>query len=79
MELPDLETTEQLLRMQAERLLVADTLQNDVGQILASVLLWIQYTKIENKLVENVSFAEAEKNLKVAIDKIRSIHYLLAD
>ncbi len=66
-----------LKQYEDERLLIADILQNDVNQVLAAVLLWIQFTKLKNHLVEDVSFSEAEKNLKIAIDKIRAIHYAI--
>ncbi|MEP6749586.1 MAG: hypothetical protein ABJB86_17750 [Bacteroidota bacterium] len=60
-----------------ERQQVADELQNEVNQILASVLLWIQFTKKENNLKEDKSFLQAEINLKEAIVRLQRLHYLL--
>jgi len=61
-----------------ERQQVADELQNEVNQTLASVLLWIQFAKKENNLMDDKSFAQAEINLKAAIDRVRSMHYSLS-
>jgi len=60
-----------------EREQIADALQNEVNQTLASVLLWIQFTKKDNHLVEDKSFQQAEINLKAAIDHVRMLHYVL--
>ncbi|GAC1449489.1 MAG: hypothetical protein NVSMB7_11570 [Chitinophagaceae bacterium] len=69
--------TDQLNACLKEREQVADTLQNEVNQILASVLLWIQFTKKYNNLAGDKSFQQAETNLKAAIDRIRTMHYSL--
>ncbi len=61
-----------------ERQQVAYVLQNDLNQILASVLLCIQYTGIEAPLNENKLFRQAESNLKIAIGKISTLHYSLS-
>ncbi len=67
----------QLEALIREREKIADALQNEVNQTLASVLLWIQLTKKENNLSEDRGFQQAEINLKAAIDHIRELHYSL--
>lgn len=62
-----------------ERQQVADELQNEVNQLLASVLLWIRFAKTENKLMDDASIQHAEKNLQEAINRVRALHYALAD
>lgn len=62
-----------------ERQQVADELQNEVNQLLASVLLWIRFAKTENKLMDDASIQNAEKNLQEAINRVRALHYSLAD
>ena len=69
--------TDQLNACLKEREQIADALQNEVNQTLASVLLWIQFTKKDNHLAEDKSFQQAEINLKSAIDHVRLLHYLL--
>ena len=61
-----------------ERQQLADELQNEVNQTLASVLLWIQFAKIDNSLKQDKSLLLAETNLKEAINRLRKLHYALA-
>jgi signal transduction histidine kinase len=61
-----------------ERRVLADELQNEVNQTLASVLLWIQNAKMENNIMDDKSLKQAEINLKEAIDRLRSLHYSLS-
>ena len=69
--------TDQLNTCLKEREQIADALQNEVNQTLASVLLWIQFTRKDNNLAEDKSFQQAEINLKAAIDRVRMLHYSL--
>lgn len=62
-----------------ERQQVADELQNEVNQLLASVLLWIRFAKTENKLMDDASIRNAENNLQEAINRVRALHYSLAN
>jgi len=62
-----------------ERRQLADELQNEVNQTLASVLLWIQHAKKENDIPQDASLNQAETNLKAAIDRLRSLHYMLSE
>ncbi len=68
---------EQLQTCLLERERIADLLQNEINQTLASVLLWVQDAKKRNGLAEDYSFSQAELNLKAAIDQIRAVHYSL--
>jgi signal transduction histidine kinase len=61
-----------------EREQIADELQNEINQTLASVLLWMQFTKKEHQLQEDKAFMQAEENLKIAIDRLRTLHYSLS-
>jgi len=69
---------DQLAACLHERSQLADQLQNEVNQTLASVLLWIQHAKLDNNIVEDPSLKQAENNLKAAIDRLRALHYMLA-
>jgi signal transduction histidine kinase len=60
-----------------ERSELANELQNEVNQTLASVLLWIQHAKIDNNIMDDPSLKNAEANLKEAIDRLRALHYML--
>jgi hypothetical protein len=71
-------TNNQLSVLQEERLHIADVLQNDLNQMLASVLLCMQFKKTENQLAENTLFSQAEMNLKIVIGKISNLHYSLS-
>ncbi len=62
-----------------ERQQVAEELQNEVNQLLASVLLWIRFAKTDNQLIDDASIKNAEKNLQEAINRVRALHYALAD
>ena len=62
-----------------ERKQVAEELQNEVNQLLASVLLWIRFAKTDNNLMDDASIQNAEKNLQEAINRVRALHYALAD
>ncbi len=62
-----------------ERRRLAEELQNVVNQTLASVLLWIQHAKKENNIQEDASLKQAEANLKAAINRLRSLHYMLSE
>ena len=70
--------THQLKAFLKERSELADQLQNEVNQTLASVLLWIQHAKIDNNIMEDPSLKNAENNLKAAIDRLRALHYSLS-
>ena len=69
---------DQLNSLIRERQQVAHELQNEVNQLLASVLLWIRFAKTENKLMDDASIMNAEKNLQDAINRVRALHYALA-
>ena len=56
----------------------SDELQNDINQLLASVLLWIRIARQENKWVSEEPILHAEKNLQEAIDHIRALHTALS-
>ena len=71
-------TTDTLNTCHTERQQAAHELQNEVNQLLASVLLWIRFAKAENRLHTDLSFLHAEKNLQEAITRVTSIHYTLA-
>ena len=71
-------TAQQLKACLNERQQLADQLQNEVNQTLASVLLWIQFAKKDNDIREDKSLLQAEANLKEAIDRLRKLHYKLA-
>ena len=71
-------THDQLAACLQERSQLADQLQNEVNQTLASVLLWIQHAKMDNNIMEDASLKQAEINLKAAIDRLRTLHYALA-
>jgi signal transduction histidine kinase len=71
-------TNEQLKACLEERRQLADELQNEVNQTLASVLLWIQNAKMENNIMDDKSLKQAEHNLKEAIDRLRALHYTLS-
>lgn len=77
MPLENKQTMEQLQACLLERGQIADLLQNEINQTLASVLLWVQDAKKRNGLSEDYSFLQAEANLKSAIDQIRDLHYTL--
>ena len=62
-----------------ERQQAANELQNEINQILASALLWIRFAKMENKLTADESVRNAEINLKEAIERVRALHYSLAE
>lgn len=68
----------QLKAFRKERETLANELQNEVNQTLASVLLWIQHAKIDNDIIEDPSLKNAEANLKAAIDRLRALHYTLS-
>jgi signal transduction histidine kinase len=72
------EIKEQLAACMTERSVMANELQNEVNQTLASVLLWIQLARKENNILEDASLKQAEANLKDAIDRLRSLHYSLS-
>lgn len=75
----NIKTTEELLQAcLSQRQALAEELQNEVNQTLASVLLWIQFAKKDNNIMEDTSLLQAEVNLKAAIDRLRDLHYLLA-
>ena len=61
-----------------EREMVADELQNEINQSLASVLLWIQCAVKEHKLHGDSSLKQAEINLRDTIDRARALHYSLS-
>ncbi|MEP7278819.1 MAG: hypothetical protein ABI813_09270 [Bacteroidota bacterium] len=69
----------QLTKCLQERIHLAEELQNEVNQTLASVLLWIQNARLENNIILDPSLAQAEINLKAAIDRLRKLHYSLSD
>jgi hypothetical protein len=56
---------------------VADMLQNDIGQTLAAVLLWMQSAMEEEAIAANVHLQNAESNLKSSIKKLVRLHYAL--
>ena len=70
---------DQLAACLHERAQLAEELQNEVNQTLASVLLWIQHAKKENNIAGDASLNQAETNLKAAIDRLRLLHYMLSD
>lgn len=70
---------DQLAACLQERRQLADELQNEINQTLASVLLWIQHSKKENNIPEDPSLSQAETNLKAAIDRLRCLHYKLSE
>ena len=70
---------DQLKACLQERSKMADELQNEVNQTLASVLLWIQFARMENNIIEDKSLKRAEANLKDAIDRLRDLHYSLTN
>jgi len=70
---------DQLAACLRERSQLADQLQNEVNQTLASVLLWIQHAKLENNIPGDASLSQAETNLKAAIDRLRTLHYMLTE
>jgi signal transduction histidine kinase len=72
-------TNDQLKACLQERRNMAEELQNEVNQTLASVLLWIQYARMENNIMEDKSLKRAEANLKNAIDRLRDLHYSLTN
>lgn len=72
-------THDQLAACLQERRLLADELQNEVNQTLASVLLWIQHAKMEHNIPQDPSLTHAEENLKAAIDRMRALHYMLSE
>jgi hypothetical protein len=45
-----------------ERCDLANELQNEVNQTLASVLLWIQHAKIDNNIMDDPSLKNAERS-----------------
>ena len=71
-------TADQLKAFLKERSELADQLQNEVNQTLASVLLWIQHAKMDNNIMNDPSLFNAETNLKAAIDRLRALHYSLS-
>jgi hypothetical protein len=71
-------TDKELNAFLEERQQIAWVLQNDLNQILASVLLCIQFTGKETPLNENKLFSQAESNLKIAIGKVSTLHYSLS-
>ena len=70
-------TNEQLKACLQERRDMAEEIQNEVNQTLASVLLWIQLARMENNIMGDTSLNKAEDNLKAAIDRLRTLHYTL--
>jgi signal transduction histidine kinase len=70
---------DQLNTCLTERQQAANELQNEINQILASALLWIRFAKMENKLTADESVHNAEINLKEAIERVRALHYSLAE
>ena len=58
---------------------VAHELENEVNETLASVLLWMQHASKENNLPASNSLAQAETNLKAAINHVRILHVSLRD
>jgi signal transduction histidine kinase len=70
---------DQLNTCLTERQQAANELQNEINQILASALLWIRFAKMENKLTADESVRNAEINLKEAIERVRALHYSLAE
>ena len=64
---------DQLNSLIRERQQVAYELQNEVNQLLASVLLWIRFAKTQNKLMDDASIMNAEKNLQDAINRVRAL------
>ncbi|MFT3936209.1 MAG: hypothetical protein QM726_21450 [Chitinophagaceae bacterium] len=60
-----------------QKMQASEELQNDINQVLASVLLWIEHTKLDQGLKNNASFEQAENNLRIAIEKVRKMHYKL--
>ncbi len=58
-----------------EREMVANELQNEINQSLASVLLWIQCAVKENELYGDPSLQQAETNLRETIERSRALHY----
>jgi len=73
----EVKVPDQLNACLKDRQKVADEIQNEINQILASVLLWIQFTKKEHNLKEDKSFLQAEINLKEAIARLQTLHYFL--
>jgi hypothetical protein len=74
-----LATATQLLNsLQEERLDAAQELQNEISQLLASVLLWLRIAKSENRINDDPSIRNAETNLNDAIDRVRALHYRLS-
>lgn len=69
---------EQLEACLQERRNLAEELQNEINQTLASVLLWIQHAKMDNNIMDDRSLKQAETNLKEAIDRLRTLHYSLS-
>jgi len=78
MEKNSIKISNQLNVFRKEREALANELQNEVNQTLASVLLWIQHAKIDNNIMEDPSLRNAETNLKAAIDRLRALHYTLS-
>jgi hypothetical protein len=70
--------TNQLNACLKEREQVADLLQNDVNQMLASVLLGVQFTKVETLMAGDKFFMQAESNLETVIEKLNILHYSLS-
>ncbi len=79
MEINITSTNDQLKACLQERSKMAGELQNEINQTLASVLLWIQYAKMENNIMDDESLKRAETNLKAAIDRLRTLHYSLTN
>jgi signal transduction histidine kinase len=61
-----------------ERIIVAEELQNEINQSLASVLLWIQFAVKEHHLQEDKSLQQAQNNLRATINRARALHYSLS-
>ena len=61
-----------------ERIILADELQNEINQSLASVLLWIQCAVKEHQLKDDKSLQMAEANLRATIDRARALHYSIS-
>jgi signal transduction histidine kinase len=79
MEIDLTSVNDQLKACLQERRKMAEELQNEINQTLASVLLWIQYARMENNIMEDKSLKRAEANLKDAIDRLRDLHYSLTN
>jgi hypothetical protein len=74
---PDMRNKQPTDPCNQHRFEVAQELENEVNETLASVLLWMEHAWKENNLPVSNSLVQAETNLKAAIDHVRLLHLSL--